>query len=61
MNNYVELENEYQAFMLKLTKLGKDLNDEINNLSPENFKRFKSEIKNILPASFLQLSKLVND
>lgn len=61
MINQNDKQKEYEEFIKKFIKAGKEINDEINKLSPENLKRFKSELKIILPISFERLFELVND
>lgn len=51
----VELEKEYQDFMIKVSKAAKDVNDDFNKLSAQNQQRFKQEVYNNLPAELLIL------
>jgi len=44
-----ELEQEYQKFKRKFFDACKDMNDAINELSPENLRRFKYEVREMLP------------
>ena len=61
MINQNNEQKEYEEFVKKFIKTGKEINDAVNNLSPENLKRFKSELKNILPISFYKLLEIVNN
>lgn len=58
MKSYEELAQEYQEFVVKISKAGKDFCDAFNSLSPENLKVFKREI---LPAGFTNLIKALQD
>ena len=60
-NEQKEYEEFIKKFIKKFIKTGKEINDEINKLSPKNLKRFKSELKNILPISFARLFEIVNN
>lgn len=55
MKMIVELEKEYQDFMIKVSKAAKDVNDDFNKLSAQNQQRFKQEVYNNLPAELLIL------
>ena len=55
MKTIVELEKEYQDFMIKVCKAAKDVNDDFNKLSARNQQRFKQEVYNNLPAELLIL------
>ena len=61
MSKQEELEKEYFLFKVKIAKAGKDFNDAINELSPENLKRFKQEMKNILPKELIKLIQNLNN
>ena len=61
MKTNAELSKEYQEFVVKVKKASNDFNDAVNGLSPENLKRFKAEIRTILPAGLVQLIKNLQD
>ena len=61
MSKQEELEKEYFLFKFKIAKAGKDFNDAINELSPENLKRFKQEMKSILPQELVKLIQNLNN
>ena len=61
MKNQNNEQKEYEEFIKKFIKTGKEISDEINKLSPKNLKRFKSELKNILPISFARFFEIVNN
>lgn len=61
MRNQNNEQKEYEEFIKKFIKTGKEISDAVNNLSPENLKRFKSELKNILPICFNKSSEIVNN
>lgn len=50
-----EQKDEYSLFKVKIIKLGKDFNDELSKLSPENLDRFKKEMLEVLPISLINL------
>lgn len=60
MNNCTDLNKEYNLFKAKVIKATKDFSDAINELSPENYKRFKNEIKEVLPTAFVNLLNELN-
>lgn len=60
MKNREELEKEYQVFVSKISKAGKDFNDAVNELSPENLERFKKEMLTILPEGLVKLLRNLN-
>lgn len=47
MKSYEESAQEYQEFVVKISKAGKDFCDAVNSLSPENLKVFKREMRNL--------------
>lgn len=55
------LEKEYSLFLVKIAKASKDFNDAVSKLSPENLKRFKKEMKSVLPQGLIQLMKNLNN
>lgn len=55
MKTILELEKEYQDFMIKVSKAAKDVNDDFSKLSAQNQQRFKQEVYNNLPAELLIL------
>jgi hypothetical protein len=61
MKSYEESAQEYQEFVVKISKAGKDFCDAVNSLSPENLKVFKREMRKILPAGFTNLIKALQD
>ena len=61
MSNQEELEKEYFLFKIKIAKVNKDFYDAINELSPENLKRFKQKMKCNLPQGLIQLMKDLNN
>lgn len=61
MKNREELEKEYQIFVSKISKAGKDFTDAINELSPENLERFKKEMLVILPEGLVSLLRKLNN
>ena len=61
MSKQEELEKEYFLFKVKITKAGKDFNDAVSELSPENLKRFKQEMKSILPQELTKLIQNLNN
>lgn len=50
-----EQKDEYSLFKVKVIKLGKDFNDELSKLSPENLDLFKKEMLEVLPISLINL------
>lgn len=60
MKNYVDLNKEYDLFKFKVIKASKDFSDAIKDLSPENYNRFKKEIKEVLPIAFTNLINELN-
>lgn len=61
MKNYNELQQEYLEFKVKMAKAEKDFCDAVNELSPENYQRFKKEILTILPAGLIDLINTLNN
>lgn len=61
MKSYEALTQEYQEFVEKVSKAGKDFCDAVNGLSPENLKRFKREMRTVLPAGFTNLLRALQD
>ena len=61
MNNDNELQKEYFEFKVKIAKAGKDFCDAVNELSPENYQRFKKEILTILPVGLIDLINTLNN
>lgn len=60
MSKQKELEKEYFLFKVKIAKAGKDFNDSVNELSPENLKRFKREMLEKLPLGYLSFLYQIN-
>lgn len=60
MKNYVDLNKEYDLFKIKVIKASKDFSDAIKELSPENYNRFKKELKEVLPIAFTNLINELN-
>ncbi len=56
-----ELEQEYQKFKRKFFDACKDMNDAINELSPENLRRFKYEVREMLPTGLINLFNALKD
>ena len=61
MSKQEELEKEYSLFLVKIAKTSKDFNDTVSELSPENLKRFKQEMKSILPQELIKLIQNLNN
>ena len=61
MKTKAQLEQEYQEFLVKIGKAGKDFSDAINGLSLENFQRFKNESKPVLIAGLEKLIKMLTE
>lgn len=61
MTEQEKLEKEYSLFLVKIAKASKDFNDAVSELSPENLKRFKKEMKSVLPQGLIQLMKNLNN
>ena len=61
MSKQEELEKEYVLFKVKIAKAGKDFNDAINELSLEKLKRFKQEMKSLLPQEIIKLIQNLNN
>lgn len=61
MSKQEELEKEYSLFLVKIAKASKDFNDAVSELSPENLKRFKHEMKSILPQELIKLIQNLNN
>lgn len=55
MKSEWELAQEYNKFMEKFLRASNDINNAINELSPENLARFKGEIKVLLPSGITKL------
>ena len=60
MKDYVDLNKEYELFKIKVIKASKDFSDAIKELSPDNYIRFKNEIKEVLPIAFTNLINELN-
>ena len=61
MKTNAELLKEYQEFVVKVKKASNDFNDAVNSLSPENLKRFKAEMRTILPAELVKIIRNLQD
>ena len=60
MNNS-ELEREHLEFVIKTQKTCNDLIKDYKNLSSENQIRVKAELRQILPAGFIDLIKFLQN
>ena len=60
MKSKEELAKEYQKFVEDVLKARKDFSDAVNSLAPENLKRFKREMRTILPAGIVNLFQMLN-
>ena len=61
MKSFEDLEREYVQFKVKAAKASKDLNDALNELSPENQQRFKNEILIVLPVGLINFINSLNN
>ena len=55
MKSEMELEQEYNKFLEKFLRASNDINNAVNELSPENLARFKRELKALLPTGITKL------
>lgn len=59
MNQY-ELDKEYNEFVAKFAKAGKDLVNDFNNLSTENKRKFQMLLKSCSLKSIADFSNFLN-
>lgn len=58
--NQQDIEKEYNEFIVKFTKTGKELLDGFNKLSAENKKRFQNIVGTTFPGGMVGLFNFLN-